>query len=118
VPAEALVPLPVDSSVMLTTMGGGVWILHATGKWHDVSAGLPQRHAMPAVDDAADRAQFAGTMGYGVYVKQQANAWRRLGHRLSGAEYTVLSLLFSGGPKPQLLAGTARGVFRYTLAGK
>jgi photosystem II stability/assembly factor-like uncharacterized protein len=116
-PVEALLPLRADSSVMLTTMGGGVWTLHAGGVWHDVSAGLPERHAMPAVDDAADGAQFAGTMGYGVYVRQQANAWRRLGHRLSGAEYTVLSLLFSSGPKPQLLAGTARGVFRFALTG-
>ncbi|MDB5077215.1 MAG: glycosyl hydrolase, repeat-containing protein [Chloroflexi bacterium] len=117
-PAETLLPLRADSSVMLTTMGAGVWVLHANGIWHDVSAGLPQRHAMPAIDDATAKAQFAGTMGYGVYVRQQANAWRRLGHRLAGTEYTVLSLILTSGPEPQLFAGTARGLFRFSLNGK
>jgi photosystem II stability/assembly factor-like uncharacterized protein len=116
-PTEALLPMPSDSGVMLTTMGGGVWLTHATGRWRDVSAGLPERHAMASTGDPAAGTQFAGTMGYGVYGSQVPNTWRRLGRGLSGTEYTVLSMALTNGPDPQLLAGTARGLFRFVLSG-
>jgi hypothetical protein len=99
-------------------MGDGVWLRSATGRWRDVSAGLPARHAMPLVAAPASReVLYAGTMGFGVYVRQGAGPWRRLGRGLNGGAYTVLALAMTAGSHPTLLAGTALGLFRYTPPG-
>lgn len=70
---------------------------------------------MSLVSGAADGSGplYAGTMGNGVYVRDGTSPWRRLGHGLNGGAYTVLALARVAGPHPALLAGTARGVFRY-----
>jgi hypothetical protein len=116
-PSQALLPLPKNQSqVLLSTMGDGVW-LRTPGGWREVSAGLPERHAMP-LTGGTDGTLYAGTMGYGIYLKRGAEPWQRLGSELTGVDYTVLSLTISGGAQPYLLAGTARGVYRYPLAGR
>lgn len=115
-PSETLLPITAPTPTMiLSTMGGGVWQRGATGRWRDISAGLPERHAMSLVSGAADGSGplYAGTMGNGVYVRDGTSPWRRLGHGLNGGAYTVLALARVAGPHPALLAGTARGVFRY-----
>ncbi len=96
-------------------MGGGVWERAAGGTWHEISAGLPARHAMAlvALPGSGTRMLYAGTMGDGVYVKQAAVPWRSLGHGLLGTENTILSLAVVSGSPPGLLAGTALGVYRY-----
>ena len=101
--------------MLLSTMGDGVWLRTANG-WQDVSAGLPEHHAMPLAA-GPDGALYAGTMGYGMYMKQGSNQWRRIGRELMGVDYVVLSLAISGSSPPYLLAGTARGVYRYPLSG-
>lgn len=116
VPAQALLALGTHPPwVILSTMGGGAW-RWSNGVWHDISAGLPERHAMPL---AALRGHpvvlYAGTMGYGVYIKRGSGRWRRIGHDLNGGAYTVLGIARVSGPPPVLLAGTIRGVFRHTL---
>jgi hypothetical protein len=104
--------------LLLTTMGGGVWMRSSTGVWRDTSTGLPQRHAMPLITSTRyARALYAGTMGYGVYEKWDGAAWHHLGRGLSGASGIVLSLAETDGPSPVLLAGTANGLFRYELPG-
>lgn len=114
-PTQALLAVDTPTPVMyLSTMGGGVWRRAATGPWRDVSAGLPQRHAMPLVGTRGRAGVlYAGTMGDGVYVKRGEVTWRRLGRGLRNPVYIVLSLALTSGPHPVLLAGTARGVFRY-----
>ncbi len=58
---------------------------------------------------------YAGTMGYGVYVKRGSDSWHRVGHGLNGGAYTALGLVEAARPHPELLVGTIRGVYRYTL---
>lgn len=121
-PTQALLALPAPRPrVILTTMGGGVWERAADGPWRDISAGLPARHAMPAVawPGGGTSAVYAGTMGDGVYVKQGDAAWRPLGQGLIGVDNTILALGVGGAPagaSPALLAGTAKGVFRYIMS--
>ncbi|HWE63718.1 MAG TPA: hypothetical protein VHB98_18545 [Chloroflexota bacterium] len=105
--------------VFLTTMGGGVWQREADGRWQDISAGLPQRHAMPllATGPAASGVLYAGTMGLGVYEKQQSAPWRHLGQGLNSSATIVMSLAETPGPHPLLLAGTTHGVYRYKTGG-
>jgi photosystem II stability/assembly factor-like uncharacterized protein len=115
-PTVALLPLPGRSpQVLLTTMGGGVYLRSDTGTWQEVDTGLPERHAMAAVAGAARGGVlfYAGTMGNGVYAKQGAAPWQRLAPGLDGAASTVLSLLLTAGPHPRLLAGTGSGLYRY-----
>ena len=114
-PTQALLALATGArQIMLSTMGDGVWLRSATGRWRDVSAGLPARHAMPLVAAPESReVLYAGTMGFGVYVRQGAGPWRRLGRGLSGGAHTVLALAMTAGSHPTLLAGTALGLFRY-----
>jgi hypothetical protein len=104
---------PSSKQVVLSTMGGGVWQRGQDGRWRDISANLPEHHAMPIVADQRGTL-YAGTMGYGVYMRQGSGSWRRLGHELSGGQYTTLALAVAGGPRPTLLAGTALGVYRLT----
>jgi hypothetical protein len=104
--------------LFLTTMGGGVWVRSVTGTWRDLSAGLPQRHAMPLITSTRYPVSlYAGTMGHGVYEKAGGAIWQHLGQGLSGASGIVLALAETGGPSPVLLAGTANGLFRYELPG-
>lgn len=104
--------------VLLSTMGAGVWRQSAAGPWRDISTGLPHRHAMPLfVAPGEPAVLYAGTMGYGVYEKQGEAVWQHLGGGLSGETALVLSLAASSGPHPALLAGTARGLFRYVPSG-
>jgi hypothetical protein len=100
-------------------MGGGVWQREADGRWQDISAGLPQRHAMPllATGPAASGVLYAGTMGLGVYEKQQSAPWRHLGQGLNSSATIVMSLAETPGPHPLLLAGTTHGVYRYKTGG-
>jgi hypothetical protein len=118
-PTQALLALATGArQIILSTMGDGVWLRSATGRWRDVSAGLPARHAMPLVAAPASReVLYAGTMGFGVYARQGAGPWRRLGRGLNGGAYTVLALAMTAGSHPTLLAGTALGLFRYTPPG-
>jgi len=126
-PTQALLALAPRGSrgprVILTTMGGGVWERSSTGSgpWRDIGVGLPARHAMPlaALPGAVTTVLYVGTMGDGVYVKQGDAAWRPLGHGLTGADNTILALGMisrASGAPAALLAGTARGVFRYVVA--
>ena len=114
-PTQALLALATGArQIILSTMGDGVWLRSATGRWRDVSAGLPAHHAMPLVAAPGRQvALYAGTMGFGVYARQGAGPWRRLGRGLSGGAYTVLALAMTSGAHPTLLAGTALGLFRY-----
>lgn len=117
-PTEALLPLPgATPRLLLSTMGGGVWQRMPGDAWQDISAGLPEHHAMPmiAAHDTGGVA-YAGTMGKGVYRWQAGNPWQQLGHDLTGGRYIVLSLALTGNPHPILVAGTGIGVFRYTGA--
>lgn len=114
-PTQSLLPGEAATrEVMVSTMGGGVWLRSAEGSWHDISAGLPQRHAMPiAGNPGVAGVLFAGTMGRGVYEKQGQAAWQSLGHGLQGMSALVLSLLAPSAAHPNLLAGTGQGLFRY-----
>jgi hypothetical protein len=56
-------------------------------------------------------------MGFGVYARQRAGSWQRLGRGLRGGAYTVLALAMTSGSHPTLLAGTALGLFRYAPPG-
>jgi photosystem II stability/assembly factor-like uncharacterized protein len=114
-PTETLLAVPAAKGIMLSTMGAGVWMTTSGGPWRDVSAGLPERHAMPIAGEGG--VQFAGTMGYGIFARQDNSSWRRLGHELADGAHIVLSLLLTSGPRPVLLAGTANGLFAYRLAG-
>ena len=118
-PTQALLALATGAQqIILSTMGDGVWLRSATGWWHDVSVGLPARHAMPLVAVPGRAvALYAGTMGFGVYARQGTGPWRRLGRGLSGGAYTVLALAMTSGSHPTLLAGTALGLFRYAPPG-
>jgi hypothetical protein len=118
-PTQALLALATGArQIILSTMGDGVWLRAATGRWRDVSAGLPARHAMPLIAAPGKQvALYAGTMGFGVYARQGAGPWRRLGRGLSGGAYTVLALAMPSGSHPTLLAGTALGLFRYAPPG-
>lgn len=115
-PTQTLLPVSDPKRHMiLTTMGGGVWRQDDRGTWHDVSAGLPERHAMPVVAQLIDRTTvfYAGTMGYGVYGKEGTSPWRRLGDGMEGGQYTALGMAMMPRPHPSLLVATARGVYRY-----
>ncbi|MDB5076722.1 MAG: hypothetical protein JWO42_2901 [Chloroflexi bacterium] len=103
---------PPNREVYLTTMGGGVWRRGADGRWVDVSAGMPQRHAM-ALLAAGSGTLYAGTMSLGVYEKQGAGPWRPLGSGLRGPAATVMDLVETPGAHPVLLAATTQGVYRY-----
>ena len=113
-PSQALIttggPQP---QVVLSTMGGGVWQRLPQGTWREISAGLPERHAMPLATSGG--VLYGGTMGYGVYLREGAAGWRRIGNGLVGGQYIVLSLLVTPGPHPYLVAGTAQGVYRCAL---
>ncbi len=115
-PSQAMLITGVGTpTLMLSTMGDGVWQRSGDGAWHDISAGLPLRHAMPLAGNATT--VYAGTMGYGVYVRQGAGNWRRLSPGLDGATYTALSLLVVPAIHPVLLVGTADGLYRYVYPG-
>jgi hypothetical protein len=101
----------------LTTMGGGVWERKGSGPWHDISAGLPGRHAMPLLATDASGVLYAGTMAWGVYERVGDSAWRPLGSGLTGPAATVLGLATVANPRPVLLAATSSGVFRYAPPG-
>jgi hypothetical protein len=58
---------------------------------------------------------YAGTKVFGVYARQSAGPWPPLSHGLSGGAFTVLAMTL--GSHPTLLAGTARGLFRYAPSG-
>lgn len=104
----------MTQDIVLSTMGGGVWLRGSDSAWHDISAGLPQRHAMPiAGDPSGSGALFAGTMGRGVYERLGQAAWRPLGHGLQGMSGLVLSLISPSAAQQTLLAGTGQGLFRY-----
>ena len=103
------------AKTVLSTMGVGVWERAGTGAWREVSAGLPERHAMPLAGSTGGNPLFAGTMGYGVYMRTGSDPWRLIGKGLTGPSYIVLALLHEEGSRPALLAGTAVGVYRYTL---
>ncbi|HWE60316.1 MAG TPA: hypothetical protein VHB98_01265 [Chloroflexota bacterium] len=105
---------PGSRQIVLSTMGGGVWQRSSDGHWRDISGTLPYHHAMPLAR-GANGTLYAGTMGYGVYMQQSTGSWIRLGHELSGGEYTSLSLAVAGGAHPALLTGTLPGVFRIPL---
>ena len=105
---------PVAREIVLSTMGGGVWLRAPEGGWHDISAGLPRRHAMPLAGDPGGAGTlFAGTMGAGVYARQEQANWRPLGYGLQGSSALILSILAPSATHPFLLAGTAQGLFRY-----
>lgn len=117
-PTQTVLPTSHRSDrLILTTMGGGVWRQDDRGTWHDISAGLPERHAMPIVAQPLDRRTvfYAGTMGYGVYAKEGTSPWRRLGDGMEGGEYTALGMALVPRPHLSLLVGTARGVYRYAV---
>jgi photosystem II stability/assembly factor-like uncharacterized protein len=114
-PSETLLAIPASNSMMLSTMGAGVWLMTSGSAWRDVSAGLPEHHAMPITGDGS--VQFAGTMGYGIFARQDDSSWRRLGKELADGEHIVLSVLLTRGPSQVLLAGTANGLFSYQLTG-
>ncbi len=101
--------------VYLTTMGGGVWQRAADGRWHDISLGLPQRHAMQLlVAQATDPVVlYAGTMASGVFERAGESRWRSLGRGLSGPAATVIGLAETPGPLPTLIAATSAGAYRY-----
>ncbi len=100
------------STIVLSTMGYGVWQLAAT-KWTEISKGLPERHAMPLTRGAATDRLYAGTMGYGVFTRGATGPWEPVGKGLTGSSYIVLSLAYVGGAHPTLAAGTGNGVYRY-----
>ncbi|HEX6507498.1 MAG TPA: hypothetical protein VF221_07690 [Chloroflexota bacterium] len=117
-PTQTLLPVSdPEGHMILTTMGGGVWRQDDRGTWHDFSAGLPERHAMPIVAQPIDRTTvfYAGTMGYGVYAKEGTSSWRRLGEGMEGGQYTALGMALVPRPHPSLLIATARGVYRYPV---
>jgi hypothetical protein len=114
-PSETLLAIPASNAMMLSTMGEGVWLMTSGDAWRDVSAGLPERHAMPITGDGS--VQFAGTMGYGIFARRDGSSWRRLGKELADGEHIVLSLVLTRGPSQMLLAGTASGLFSYQLTG-
>ena len=113
-PTEALVPLSgTGQHMLLSTMGGGVWLRSPAGDWRDVSGGLPEHHAMPMIAAGPGGPVFAGTMGSGIYRWQHGTSWERVGRGLLGGQYIVLSLALTSGAHPTLLAGTSVGVWRY-----
>ncbi len=114
-PTQSLLALTSQGQqVWLSTMGGGVWRRATDGTWHDESSGLPAHHAMPLVASLGGTL-YAGTMGYGVYTKQGPEAWRRVGRELIGSQYIILSLAWVDQKRSILVAGTSRGVYRYTF---
>jgi len=118
-PTQALLGLPApEPQIILTTMGDGVWWRGKSGPWHDLSAGLPGRHAMPltALPGNSLPVLYAGTMGEGVYVKQGSAPWRLLGRGLTGIQNTIVALVVTQAPNPAVLAGTVNGVARYIVA--
>ena len=119
IPAEALLAVAAPQrTIVLSTMGAGVWRLGADGTWTDVSGNLPERHGMPLTSSSGGQLIYTGTMGSGVFgVRSTANNWRLLGKNLIGPQYIVLSLAVARTSQPQLIAGTSVGVFRYPLAG-
>lgn len=115
-PTVAMLEVSTDPvTTVLSTMGVGVWERTGTGAWREMSAGLPERHAMPLAGSAGSNPLFAGTMGYGVYIRAGSGPWRLLGKGLTRPSYIVLALLHTEGRLPALLAGTAVGVYRYAL---
>jgi hypothetical protein len=122
-PTQALLPSGTPpGSVVLSTMGAGVWEeLAGTGPWRDISAGLPERHAMPlaALPGSNGSVIYAGTMGFGIYVRQGAKAWQPFGNGLLGVQNTILALaVVPQGPHalPLVVAATDAGVSRYVPA--
>jgi photosystem II stability/assembly factor-like uncharacterized protein len=119
-PVEALLPLATPQhTVVLSTMGDGVWLRTPSGEWKDVSGDLPEHHGMPLVASAGDQQVYTGTMGWGIYgtLPSSITDWRRLGNQLTGPGYIVLSLAITRDPQPYLVAGTAVGIYRYALQG-
>ena len=111
-------PVCASCHSMMDPLGLPLAHFDAIGRWRDVSAGLPARHAMPLVAAPESReVLYAGTMGFGVYARQGTGPWRRLGHGLSGGAHTVLALAMTAGSHPTLLAGTGLGLFRYAPPG-
>jgi|SRR5579884_2106143 len=114
VPTQQLIALPFRRpNVVLTTMGQGVWQWAGSGAWRDISAGLPERHAMPVIAQRRGKAidLYAGTMGYGAYAREGEKSWRRFGTGLQGGKYTGLGIALAA--RDRLLMATAVGVYRY-----
>jgi hypothetical protein len=65
-----------------------------------------------AVRERGRELLYAGTMGYGIYAKQGATPWRRIGQGLMGGKYTALGLAMALHPRRALLVATALGVYR------
>jgi photosystem II stability/assembly factor-like uncharacterized protein len=119
IPAEALLAVASPQrTIILSTMGFGVWRLGANGAWTDVSGNLPEHHGMPLTASSGGQLVYTGTMGSGVFgVRSTASHWQLLGKNLIGPQYIVLSLAVVHTSRPELIAGTSVGVFRYPLAG-
>ena len=111
---QLLAPAGNPRRILLTTMGSGVWQSDGHGPWHDISAGLPQHHAMP-IAALPSGTLFAGTMEEGVYYLQGGGTWQRAGSALAGGQYVALSMVVSHGADPAVLAGTSSGLFRLDL---
>ncbi len=112
-PSVALIVAnPQRPAVVLSTMGEGVWQL-ASKSWTQISKGLPEDHAMPLTRSAAGGPLYAGTMGYGVFIREANGVWKSFGRGLTGPSYIIVSLAYVNGPQPTLVAGTGYGVYRY-----
>ena len=118
-PSEQLLAVAaLSKSVILSSMGIGVWQITPGHGWSEISAGLPERHAMPlAVDTRGGVRLYAGTMGSGVYTRAASQPWRRLGNQLVGPAYIDLGLQVAGVGERYLVVATSQGVFRRALSG-
>lgn len=115
-PSEQLLAVALSKSVILSTMGIGVWQISPGHGWSEISAGLPERHAMPlAVATNGGVHLYAGTMGSGVYTRGTSQPWRRLGNQLVGPTYIDLGLQVAGAQGQYLVAATSQGVYRLAL---
>jgi photosystem II stability/assembly factor-like uncharacterized protein len=112
-PSVALIVAnPQQATVVLSTMGEGVWQL-AAKTWTQISKGLPQDHAMPLTRSASGGPLYAGTMGFGVFIQEANGVWKSFGSGLTGPSYIIVSLAYVNGAQPTLVAGTGNGVYRY-----
>ena len=117
-PSEQLIAVAaLSKSVILSSMGVGVWQFTPGHGWSEISAGLPERHAMPLAVDANGVRLYAGTMGSGVYTRTASSPWRRLGTQLVGPAYIDLGLQVAGPRGGYLVVGTSQGVYRRALGG-
>jgi len=100
------------STVLVGTMGHRIWRLEGgTRAWRFSGSGLPAgQHGASLL--LTDGAQYAGTMGAGVYTSQDGQHWAPYGPSLIGNAATVLTLVMYG---DSLLAGTADGIYRLPI---